>query len=298
MAASNQPGIIVTQAGVSARYAADYQMVFNSNWPSLQTAFDTTVTMSPNSTQTIPHGLNIFPFTVGTVIQNGISLGRIFAKSQSFDVTPPSTVITLSFDKTNVYLANTDLVNSYQVNVKCHNLDISKAVDYTLPAPPILKTPYDPTTGIKVNKYAKSNGSTDLRDFILHSRCQSPAVLSIVTQDSAYYGQPSGTFYTYDIIYANPVAYLPWAFAFYNDGGGKYVCLAPGAQNTAPAFFVVNQVENYATQVNKPSSLIGRGAVLNFQDTLGPGLYTKRASLVVLRDPLVVANTLQVTYNG
>lgn len=298
MAASSQPGIIVTQAGISARYAADYQMVFNSNWPSLQTAFDTTITMSPNSAQTVPHGLGIYPFTICTALSNGISIGRIFLQSQSFDVTPPSTVLAYSFDKNNVYLVNGDLTNAYQVNIKCHNFDISKGVDFTLPAPPILKTPYDPTTGIKVVKYAKSIGSTDLRDFILHSRAQSPAVLSVVTEKSAFTGQPFSSFYVYAVTYVNPATYLPWAFAFYDSGTGRYAPIAPGTQQSSPGFFLVQDVASYLTQTNAPSSVKGSGAVLSYQDTAAPGSSIKRASLVMLRDPLVVATQVQVNYNG
>jgi len=293
----SQPGIVVTQAGVSARYAADYQMVFNSNWPSLQTAFDTTVTLSAGTSQTIPHGLKIYPFTIGTVISNGVSIGRIFKSSASLEITPPTTTITMTFDDTNVYLTSTDS-QDYQVNIKCHNLDITKQDNYAFPAPPILKTPYDPTTGIKVVKYGESIGNTDLRKFILHSRAQSPAVLTVETQLSAFNAYNSiGGFYLYVIAYVNPANYVPWTFAFYDNGNGRFYCVGPGSQQSTPGFFLVSDVAPYLTQVKQPG-LTGAGSVISYTDSSDPKTSNIRASLIMLRDPLIVASTLQVNYNG
>lgn len=265
--ATRQPGIIVTQAGVSAPYAADYQMVFNSNWPSLQIAFETTVTVGASASRTIAHGLKIYPLTMGWIVKNGVSLGRIFTVSGNFE-DPTQTAVALSFDNTSVYLVNSDAVNAYTVNVKCFNLDISKQVDYTLPKPPVVKTPYDPTYGIKVVKYGLSIGSTDLRDFILHSRAQSPAVLSIVTQ---YTTTPSGSRV---IQYTNPAGYVPWVLAYIKGpgSGSAYTPLAPGTQ---PA--------GYAHSLSTTSTITNSVGI-------------PYGSLVVLRDPLVVPNTLTVVY--
>lgn len=265
---TRQPGIIVTQAGVSAPYAADYQMVFNSNWPSLQIAFDTTVSVPAGGSLSLPHDLKIYPLTMAWVVQNGVSKGRLFATSENFE-DPTQTAITLSFDNINVILFNNDLSNAYTINVKCFNVDISKSVDYTLPKPALVKTPYDPTFGIKVVKYGLSIGSTDLRNFILHSRAQSPAVLSVVTNPSTTTKVSSPA-----IQYTNPAGYVPWVLAFINGPGSgqPYTALAPGGQQT------------------------GYIHVLSNTSYIANSIGTPYGSLVVLRDPLVVPNTVTVTY--
>lgn len=254
--ATNSAGIRITQAGVSAPYAADYQYVFNSDWPSLAIAFDETIIVGASSTGQVTHGLGFFPLTMAWYIVNGVSVGRFYG--------------TTSFDKTNVYIDNTSNSTAVTVNIKCYNVDIAKSVDYTLPSPPTIKTPYDATTGIKVSKFGKSIASNDLRDFILHSRAQSPAILSIVTQDKASVISGKNT-----ISYTNPAKYTPWVLGFISPLGDntKYQCFPPGGNQASPAFFQ-----------------LGSTATIWTNGTGGNG------SLVILRDPLVISTKVQVTY--
>lgn len=273
MAGVTDAGIQVSQAGVDLRYAADYQLVFNSNWPSLQIAFDYTTDIAAAASLTIPHGLGFYPLTLGWAIKGGVNLGRIFTQSENFE-NPDQIAVTLSFDDTNVYLHNT-ASTTYSVNVKCYNVDISKQVDYTLPRPPVLKTSYDPSFGIKVVKYGSSIASTDLRDFILHSRAQSPALLSIVTEATLPLPTPL-TGFTNALQYTNPPGYVPWVLAFINGPGSglPYSPMAPGFQQTGYRH--------------------GLGTTSYIVNSAGAAY----GSLVVLRDPLVVPSTVMVTYNG
>jgi len=251
-------GIRVTQPGVSVPYAADYQYVFNSDWPSLAIAFETVVSVGPYAALTVPHNLGFYPLTMGWTLLGGVSIGRSFA--QSGNLAGPQTGLQFSFDKTNIYFSNYDASVTYGMSIKCYNIDISKSVDYTLPKFPVISTVYDPSTGIKVTKYSKSMGSTDLRDYILHSRAQSPAVLSIV------HDSPSVT-------YTNPVGYTPWVLAFIsNDGGSTYFGLAPGTQQANFIFTIAGAVSSLGSATTNP------------------------CSIVVLRDPLVIAKTKQVIF--
>ncbi len=262
-------GIRVSQAGIDLRLAADYQLVFNSDWPSLQIGFDRVIQVPAHTTVPTTHGLSpIYPFTMGWVIKNGVNVGRLFTQSENFE-NPDQINVELTFDNTNVYLDNTSGTD-YTINVKCYNLDISKQVDYTLPKPPTVKTAYDPTFGIKVVKFGKSITSSDLRDFILHSRAQSPAVLSVVTEPSPLVSNVDA------IQYTNPPGYVPWVLAFVQGpgSGAPYTCLAPGFQQSGYRF-------NLST-----TSYI--------QNSAGKAY----GSLVALRDPLVVPNTKFITYNG
>lgn len=253
--ATNSAGIRITQVGISEPYAADYQFVFNSDWPSLAIAFDQVVTVAAAGVGQVTHGLGFFPLTMAWYSVGGVSVGRFYA--------------TTSFDKQKVYIDNTLNTSDVTVDIKCYNVDISVSKDYTLPQFPLFKTPYDPTTGIKVVKYGKSIASDDLRDFILHSRAQSPALLSLQTQS-----QGVRTGFVTNIAYTNPAGYTPWILGFINtDGTSKtYQCFPPGSSQNTPAFFQ-----------------LGAKSVVS----LVPGTV---ASLVVLRDPLVVANTLRVIY--
>jgi len=261
------PGIIITQPGIDARTAADYQMIFNSNWPSLQIAFEGVISVSAGGTGQTAHNLGFYPITMAWYSVNGVSMGRWYG--------------TTSFDKTNVYIANTGSSNYFGarqttsdvvVSIKCYNIDISQSKDYTLPLAPTFKVPYDSTYGIKVVKNGKAITSTDLRDFILHSRAQSPAILSILTQDKGKIGGGIKA-----ISYTNPANYAPWVLGFISVGGDntKYQCYPPGGNQAAPAFFQLG-----STAIVWTDGITGNG------------------TLVVLRDPLVLANKTQVIYNG
>ena len=251
-------GIRVTQPGVSVPYAADYQYVFNSDWPSLAIAFEAVISVTANGTGQVAHNLGFYPLTMAWYSINGISIGRFYGLT--------------SFDKTNVYIANNQALSPVDVTVsiKCYNLDISKSVSYVLQKPPVIKTKYDPSTGIKVTKYGKSMGSNDLRDYILHSRAQSPAVLTIKTQADGIVGGGTNT-----ITYTNPVGYTPWVLGFTSPFGNNsiYECRPPAGNQASPAFFQ-----------------LGPTAVIWTAGTTGNG------SLVVLRDPLVIPTTLRVVY--
>jgi len=250
-----QPGIIITQPGISVETAADYQMIFNSNWPSLQIAYEDVVSITSGSSVASNHDLGIYPLTMVWKLINGISQGRIFNE--------------VTFDKDNVYISDSvDATITY--SIKCYNLDISKSVDYALPQTAYINRPYDKTFGIKVVKNKKSIASNDMRDFILHSRCQSPAVLSISTQDD---GTITGGFNS--ITYTNPANYTPWVLGFISPFGNNnvYQCYPPGQNQAAPAFFQ-----------------LGKKAVIWTNGTGGFG------SLVVLRDPLALPDNIQVIY--
>ena len=269
------PGIIITQPGIDVKTAADYQMIFNSSWPSLQIAYEANIVVGPLTSAQTAHSLGFFPLTMGWLILNGISIGRIFGSSGNLAF--PQTDVILSFDKTNVYLTNNNSTATYTVSIKCYNLDISKSIDYTLPLAASFKLPYDSTYGIKVAKSNKAITSTDLRDFILHSRAQSPAVLSIVTKPTVY-----TTGIPYAIQYTNPVGYVPWVLAFIgNNNGTKYSPLAQGSQQSGYLFTTI-------------ASTATSGSISALSRAFNPS--SAIASLVVLRDPLVVSTNLNVRY--
>lgn len=193
------PSVKVAQPGWDANTCPDWALIFNSNWPSLQIAFETTVL--PGENTFIPHNLGFPPLTMAWVTFNGISYGRV-------------TGLQLEVDQANIYLfPNTDELPGTIV-VRCFNIDISKDASYPLPAGAAAKQPPDLTTSIKIVKPDRAITSPNLNDFILNSQAQSPAILDIATERGQYYDKTSG-----ELIYPLQTSYIPWVLAAVNVNG-------------------------------------------------------------------------------
>jgi hypothetical protein len=150
-------GIRISAPNVDVTQARDADLVFSSAWPSLQEVSVNVIT----STSPIAHGLKFPPFA----LQWSNKTGGEVVSFRACDV-----------DATNVYPTS----NMHTVVV--YNLDISKDIEYPVTSTKTYSRQYDPNYGIKVVKAGRNITSTDLRDFILHSRCQSPLVLAVKTQ--------------------------------------------------------------------------------------------------------------------
>lgn len=249
-------GIKFAKAGFDTRSANDYELLFNSAWPSLAIAFTTTVVL-PTGVGHVAHPLNFPPFTMAWAVHNDVVTHRHF---------PNVSNTTLFFTD-----INTDASTYY---IQCYNLDISKQVNYTyIPTPPAQIGVYDVNYGAKFAKPGKSVDSKNLNDFIFHTRAMSPAILSVNT--------------TFDTIPAvvgsltittnNPSNYIPWAFGYGQAASnpGVWVFAPPYAQ-AIPRLFV-NLVQ--------PNSF----TLSAFGDSPG-------GSLIMLRDPLFVANSVDVVF--
>jgi hypothetical protein len=159
------------------------------------------------------------------------------------------------------------------VNIKIYNIDLLKFVAYPYKLPPIIAQPYDADYGIKIVKENKDIESKDLRDFILHSRAQSPQVDSVNVN-------PSKAEYT------NTTGYINWVFGF-------------GFNTNAPNSKLSAVVSYPNSTQSLPWMRINRDGSFNFK----PNYYSASnyaagggaASLVVIRDPLFVANNIEVT---
>lgn len=250
-------GIKIARPGFDIRTCADFELLFNSAWPSLTYAFTSlqagVFDGFSNWSFTVSHNLGFPPLCMAWVIRNGIRIvDRIF---------PNFTKQTVSFNYVNPLgtLQSTDTVQFYVV---CYNLDISKAANYAYTPSAATKQPYDAKSGIKVVKQNKNINSTDLRDFILHSRAQSPAVLNIsVSQTSP-------------IRYTMNAGYTTWVYGFATSDGLTW--------NNAPLY-----------PQSTPGLFIDNGNTFRLLFTTSP---TAQGSLVVLRDPLFAPTTLQESY--
>jgi len=245
-------GIRITRSGSDVRDAADYQYSFNSDWPSLQIVYDKQIDVTyTGTTVVVKHNLGFVPFVLPFK-------GQVINDYSAF-----------SWDKTNFYFTA-----SASLDIKCFNIDITKNVTYPLITIPdnIKVDGYDKNYGIKVTKYGKNIKSDDLRDFILHSRGQSPAQLTVLTSTTGL------------ITYTNPAGYSPMSFGFYQLPDSSW----SGLNATTPAFQRYPYLFSFASPYDGYNNYYGCKVI--------SGSAPYGVSIVVLRDPLLSINTSTVFY--
>lgn len=270
--ASNQPNTVqgqpqfqlrLAKPGFNVNTATDYELLFSSAWPSLAIAFSQAITIVPGGLGpgigTLTHPLKFVPFTMAWVVENGVVTRRTFP-----DVSA-----------TTIYINDVDATGTTTYFVQCYNLDITKQVSYSFIAPPPVNIGvYDPHYAYKFSKSGKTVASNKLNDYIIHSQAQSPALLNVVTT----FDDPSVRPGEQTITYKSPRNYTPWIFGYaasvFNNEP-LYTWAPPYAQ--APPRLFINFVTNNSFTLSCDTTATG-------------------GSLIVLRDPLFVANTVQVTY--
>jgi hypothetical protein len=226
--------------------------IFNSNWRSLQIAFEQNVSVSASSTETVAHNLGFYPLTIVWYINSaGESMDNFLYFSPY--------LVKARFDTENVYVINSGSQN-ITASIKCYNVDISVPIEED-------ETTLKPSQSIEFDT-SSIDTSIDMRNYILHSRCQSPAIFKI---DANATGD--------DITYTFPDGYGLWAYGFYSPSGDdtKYECAEPSYNAAAPAFF----------------QLYDKAIIW-----ANTGSATSRVSLVILRDPLFTSTVVEASYDG
>lgn len=262
-------GLKLSIPGISVENAGDYQYIFNSGWPSIGICYDETFNLtapaSSGASYAIPHNLGFWPMAFAYCSFDGIYAGRAnIGRGDQLQG------VALKIGKNNFYItidgADTTVVT---VNIKAYNIDLTVNQSYRLITPPAISYPYNPDFGLKATKDGKSVDSKDLRDYAIHSRAQSPAILSVTTEKDAVQ-TPTG--FT-QLSYENPGGYIAWIYGFLGsgDGDGKTYQSAGFAVQAADGIKYVNTTFN-----------------LQF--------FQGAASLVVLRDPLFASNNVSVKY--
>jgi hypothetical protein len=264
----------VTQAGLDVTKAADYQQSFNSAWPSIKIVFETTVLVPAGATVTVPHGLSYPPLSFGWIQVGTTTLTDDYPATFLNDSNSSIGRIYPNSDATNLYVFGY-FGSDTLVNLKAYNVDISTDITYPILASPSTNSTYNPDYGIALAKPGKDTSSVDLRDYILHTKAQSPSVQAVVTQasglDTGNAGEPT-------LYYINPAPYVPWVFGYLQQTS-TYLSALPVSTQTGS---VVNSLTVSANL---------------FSITYDASSYSG-ASIVVLRDPLFAPNSVDVTYNG
>lgn len=266
-------GFKISKPGFDANKSIGSGLVFSSSWPSLNVIFETTITNTITGLAsppiTVPHGQTFacfgFVWAIGpdnSGLTGSVTTRRIPAM--------------FSVDGTNVYLGQVGLsgietnflYTATKLHIKCFEIDLSKDVDYVLAPGDTFKSSYDNSFGVKVVKPNKDINSKDLRDFTLHSRCQSALILAVKTQDTNDPANPTITQYTSK--YKDPV----WVYGFTRSTAGKYRFAPLGGQS-----YPLTATNGFTTSLQYQSGAGDNGA-----------------TLVILRDPMFAATSLAVTY--
>lgn len=267
-------GIRISKPFYDATTAADSDLIFSSAWPGLPVAFETiqsTTWSSPapfyqrqlDSNISVAHGLNITPFTQAWYTIDGGTTYRWYPMASS----NATSAIIDSLPMEPLTAASGTLT----FKIVCYNIDMTRDVDYAYSAASSATKTYDPDYGIRLAKDGESINSTDMRDFILHSRCQSPLILSVKTEETKVYNEVAGT--PVNVVqFTTDYGYRAWVFGAIKNSASKYG-QAPLYGQAYPRTFT----DGYTSYLQYTGTDIG-------------------ATLVVLRDPMFASSTTAASY--
>jgi len=178
-------------------------------------------------------------------------------------------------DEINVYVPT---IHSGNCLIVIYNIDISVDVEYPYTVQSGGNTTYNYDYGIKMVKQNKDINSEDMRDYILHTRCGSPLILAVKTQDTVNSANPNMVQYTsklgYPTLNFGYARIIASSFLFVTYDGLKRYYNAPLQSQSFP-----NTVTNgYTTRVSFGTTSDG-------------------ATVVCLRNPNISStNSVSVTY--
>lgn len=200
-------GFKISKPGYNAVTTSGQNLIFNSSWPSLPIAFQTTIPNPGGGAFTVAHNLGFAPLIfIWAYGPDASGVGNTAYRVQAFQ----------TIDTINVYLDSSSFPGATYINIKCFQLDLSRDIDYILGLGDTFNFGYDPNFGIKLVKPNKSINSKDMRDFALHSRCQSPLIFAVKTQDTM------SPFNTKTIQYTTKVKYPVWVYGYIRKSDGSY----------------------------------------------------------------------------
>ena len=255
---SRDYGIRLSKPFYDATKAADSDLIFSSSWPSLPVATERTFTNSANggdtsfaSDFTFAHGLGFACFALIWEITNGVATQR------------PS--IPPRIDLTSIYIDSPSTTAS-AYHVKCYNIDLSVNAEYPSTNASSVVTSYDNNYGIKIAKEDEDIDSEDMRDFILHSRCQSPLISVVKTSTGV----------STALTYTDSKDYTAWVFGYVRSSSGVYT-QAPYFNQAYPRLFITGSSGAYTYSITTDTS-------------------DDASTIVVLRDPMFASTNTEVTY--
>lgn len=264
-------GLKISQPFYDATKSADSNLLFSSAWPTMPIAAEKTFTSS------LYGGTDDFSGATDLVFTHNLGFIPFVAIWTKTYVSQHAARYISGYSLTSTTLSMTPSTSLVSVHMTCYNINLETSIEY-----PFIKTsgttaPYDNDFGIKIVRDGRDITSTDMRDFILHSRCQSPQILTIKTEADAVTSSLGGG--TRDIFYTPTVQTPLWAFGFAKNVFNKWDGVNYYNQSFPRLFVTANTDGTYTYQLN-----------------IGPTAANSKAALVILRDPMFSSNNIQVTY--
>jgi len=265
-------GFKISKPTFNAFKTSGQNYIFNSSWPSLQIAFQTTITSLSSLTfdttyyaYRVPHNLGYPPFTFMWAVNK-----RYSTLANTYERYIPAV------DNTYIYLQIPSSETLFApVNIKCFNINLTKDVDYTLLTGDNSFLAYDSNFGIKISKSNKQTTSKDLRDYVVHSRAQSPLMLAVKTQKTIT--NPVSTVDgSYTIQYTSKLSYPAWVYGFVG-------------RSTANNYYQFGQLYSQAYPRTFTDGFVSYISYL-------PSSGDDSATLVITRDPMFAPTITSVTY--
>lgn len=262
-------GMYLSKPFYDVTKCAEADLIFSSDWPSLPIANVLTLPVTSAVINTIgnyvtlSHGQSYPPLVQAWLKRSDGSVMKITSGVDG----------TLLVDKSSIYISLSEFIDqdaspATSICIYVYEVDISTEVQYQITKTTSQRSSYDPNYSLRIAKPGKDIGSTDLRDFMVHSQAQSPLILAVRTQASV----SSGT----SLQYIDRQGYLSWVFGYVKQADGKY--------KPAPYF-----AQAYPITTVIPSTLL-------YRVDWSTGAGDVGATLVMLRDPMFAATDVEATY--
>lgn len=254
-------GIKISKAGHDAITSADNDLLFDSAWPSLQI-------------------VKVLPAVEGDVVAHNLGFPTaafVMGGTGGFSV-----MFGMDTDDTNVYVHG--LSGDTSATLVIYRLDISTDVEYPYTSTQSESTIYNKDYGIKMVKSGLDIESTDLRDYLIHSRCGSPLILAVKTQATVNPVNPSTI-----IQYTSTIGYPTLNFGYVGAIYGSAISGMTGV-------FYGHRAYRFAAQQSQTD-------IVAFTDGFSVSVSTSnpttdnRGSVVCLRSPMIaLTNSVSVNY--
>lgn len=268
----------LAQSGQSALEAGDQDLIFSSEWPLLKIYRQGSYQAngSPANDIISTHDLGFVPvFWIfsNNIMNNFLSAGSTGALPMQ--VTYRSefngpTKFRPSMDKKNFnFITDNTFTPPVQFYYYIYALDLEKP--YTAPSINLGKQPKGtpPPSVFKIAKSGSPANSSNLEDFVVHSRGRSPLVHAVYPHtadaDSSFL---NGAGFRFD----HNLGYIPMFFLYANTG----------ANDTSPNRWVLLNLLGFSSHADEKTITV---------DTNNPGL---QMSLVVLKDPFFIDYNVEV----
>lgn len=258
-------GVKLSRPGNDVLTAADAQLGFSSSWPTLKIEYQGSFNVNVNTNTTLyTHNLGYVPMFLAFKVSGGTSTsynisGRVKASA------------------TDIKFFTFGAVGTETYYIIVFRLPILQSFTASIVDRPLEQlSDYDNNYGIKVALDGANTTSTDLRDYVIHSRALTPNIHMVST------GTPNVTPGTYGAgtsawVATHGLDYTPFTLCYYN-GGANDVTSNAGYYEILQSSF--GGVSAYRMNFDATTSRFDEDWTL-----LGGGGPTATVSLVMLKEP-------------